>query len=225
MVVIGEIAAAPAFTVRQEANAVTAAEVMRDASVGDVIVVGDDGRLTGIVTDRDLAVRVIAAGRDPETVVIADVCTPDPITIGIMATPKEAEDLMRAHLIHRLPVVDDDRRPMGLLALEDLAATTYVDDDEVVAVFRSIARAYQLRSAPQGALAQNHPCRLAHASSAPDMTSMTTSTATRWGTSVDPFTMMFMPYTDASAVTGKVTTATTARRSAAIVIFVSVRAR
>jgi hypothetical protein len=54
---------------------------------------------------------------------------------------------MRLHLVHRLPVVDDHGRPIGLLSLEDLAASGHIDDHELRDVMKSIARAYQLRSA------------------------------------------------------------------------------
>lgn len=147
MAVVGDIAATPPFTVRLDANTVTAAEVMRDKEVGDVMVVDDHGRLAGMLTDRDLAVRVIAARRDPAATLVKEVCTPDPVSIGALVGLEEGERLLREHLVHRLPVVDADGRPIGLLSLEDLAASSYVDDHELRAIFKSIARAYQLRSA------------------------------------------------------------------------------
>src|SRR4029450_10052713 len=70
----------------------------------------------------------------------------------------------------------------------------------------------------------NHPCRLAQRNRMVEMAIMAASTTARWGKSVRSFTMMFIPYTDDSAVIGKVSTAIRARRSAAIVTLVSVRA-
>jgi CBS domain-containing protein len=147
MAVVGDIAAYPPFTVERDASAVSAARVMRDDEVGDVMVVDSDGRLVGMLTDRDVAVRVVAAGRDPETTKVGEVCTLDPISVRGLAPLEDAEELLRAHLIHRLPVVDADGRPLGLVSLEDLAVTSYVDDHELRDLVKAVARAYQLRSA------------------------------------------------------------------------------
>jgi CBS domain-containing protein len=146
MAVVGDIAAYPAFTIKQDASAVAAARVMRDEEVGDVMVVDSDGRLVGMLTDRDVAVRVVAADRDPATTTVAEVCTPDPISIRGVAPLEEAEHLLRTHLIHRLPVVDADGRPIGMVSLEDLAVTSYVEDHELRDLVKAIARSYQLRS-------------------------------------------------------------------------------
>jgi CBS domain-containing protein len=105
-----------------------------------------EDKVVGVVTDRDLAVRVIAAHRDPEVTKIEEVMTPDPITVAALDPVEEAERLMRQHLVHRLPVVDRDRKPLGVVSLEDLAASGYIADSELRSVMKSIARAYQLRS-------------------------------------------------------------------------------
>jgi CBS domain-containing protein len=147
MAVVGDIAAYPPFTVNRDASARAAAQVMRDDEIGDVMVVDGEGRLVGMLTDRDVAVRVVAAGRDPETTSVAEVCTPDPISVRGVAPLEDAEDLLRSHLVHRLPVVDADGRPIGLVSLEDLAVTSYIEDHDLRELVKSIARAYQLRSA------------------------------------------------------------------------------
>jgi CBS domain-containing protein len=146
MALAGEVGAYPAFTVSRDATVVRAAEEMRDKEIGDVIVVDVEDKVVGVVTDRDLAVRVIAAHRDPEVTKIEEVMTPDPITVAALDPVEEAERLMRQHLVHRLPVVDRDRKPLGVVSLEDLAASGYIADSELRSVMKSIARAYQLRS-------------------------------------------------------------------------------
>ena len=70
----------------------------------------------------------------------------------------------------------------------------------------------------------NHPCRLAQRNKMAEIAIIAATTTARWGKSVRSLTMMFIPYTDYSAVIGKVSTAMRARRSAAIVTLVSVRA-
>jgi CBS domain-containing protein len=146
MALAGEVGAYPAFTVSRDATVVRAAEEMRDKEIGDVIVVDVEDKVVGVVTDRDLAVRVIAAHRDPEVTKVEEVMTPDPITVAALDPVEEAERLMRQHLVHRLPVVDRDRKPLGVISLEDLAASGYIADSELRSVMKSIARAYQLRS-------------------------------------------------------------------------------
>jgi CBS domain-containing protein len=95
-----------------------AAEAMRRADIGNVIVVEND-RVTGIVTDRDIAVRAVAEGRSATTKV-RDVMTQAPVTIAPNASVKEAIDLMHQHDIRRLPVVEDGR-PVGVVALADVS--------------------------------------------------------------------------------------------------------
>ena len=146
MTLVGDVSAYPAFTVPRHANIVTAAQTIRDKEVGDVIVVDTEGKIVGIITDRDLAVRVIAVGRDPASTKADEVMTPEPITVEALAPVEEAERLMRERLVRRLPVIDPDNRPLGLLSLEDLAASSYIGDRELRDVMKSIARAYQLRS-------------------------------------------------------------------------------
>lgn len=147
MVVAGEIAAAPAFTVSLHDSVVDAAKVMRDKGIGDVIVVDDHSLVVGMLTDRDVTVRVVADHRDPEQTEVAAVCTRNPVTVEVTAGVEKAEQLMRAHLIHRLPVVDRAGHPLGMLSLEDLAASGYIDDHELREVLKTIARAYWRRSA------------------------------------------------------------------------------
>jgi len=96
-----------------------AAEVMRDNGIGDVLVVSD-GTLRGIVTDRDIVVRALADGREPEATAVGDVCSPELATVDAKADVGKAADLMRQHAIRRLPVIDDDQ-VVGIVSLGDLA--------------------------------------------------------------------------------------------------------
>jgi CBS domain-containing protein len=147
MAVAGELAASPPFTAHLGDSVTAAAKTMRDKHIGDVIVVDDEGRVAGMLTDRDVAVRVVAQDLHPGRTTVGEVCTPDPVTIDGLAGVEEAEQLMHDHLVHRLPVVDDSRRPLGMLSLEDLAASGYIDDGELRKALKTIARAYWCRSA------------------------------------------------------------------------------
>jgi len=107
-------------TVRATEPVRQAAEAMRDHDIGDVVVV-DDGRVSGVVTDRDLAVRVLAGRMDPSTTVVADVCTPNVVAAQPDTTIEEAVEAMRDWAVRRLPVVDGDGRPLGVVSIGDLA--------------------------------------------------------------------------------------------------------
>ncbi len=95
-----------------------AAVIMRDEDTGAVPVV-EDGRVVGMITDRDIVIRAIADG-DYEAS-IDDIVTDDVVTASPDMTTAEAADLMSEHQIRRLPIVDDDGNLCGIVSLGDLA--------------------------------------------------------------------------------------------------------
>ncbi len=95
-----------------------AAQLMRDRSIGDVLVTRD-GRLEGIVTDRDIVVRCIADGMSADSSV-EQACSSDLTTVSPDSDIARAIDLMSEQALRRLPVVEDGR-PVGILSLGDLA--------------------------------------------------------------------------------------------------------
>ena len=106
-------------TIEASEQVVEAARRMRDADAGDVIVV-DDGRVVGIVTDRDLTIRVLAEGKGPSARV-GDVCSGDGlVTVGPDTSVAQAVNLMRNRAVRRLPVVENDRA-VGVVSIGDLA--------------------------------------------------------------------------------------------------------
>jgi CBS domain-containing protein len=118
---IRQVMTAAPETVELDTPIRDAAALMERADIGNVIVV-HDGQVEGIVTDRDIAVRVVAAGRDPVTAAVSDIMTAFPATIAPMASVHEAIELMREHEVRRLPVVEAGR-PIGVVALADLSSS------------------------------------------------------------------------------------------------------
>src|SRR3954449_9522128 len=98
---------------------VDAARVMNESDIGDVIVV-DGEEIRCIVTDRDIVVRAIAEGRDPQSTSVGDVCTQSLETIEPGASVDDALKKMRDADIRRLPVVQDGR-PVGIISVGGLA--------------------------------------------------------------------------------------------------------
>ena len=97
-----------------------AAEKMDALDVGSLPVC-DGERLIGVVTDRDLAVRAVASGRDPNRTAVIEAMTPELVYALEEQGIDDAVELMREHEIRRLPIVDERRRLVGIVALADLA--------------------------------------------------------------------------------------------------------
>lgn len=104
-------------------TAVAAASKMRDHNVGFLPVCSSDRKLLGVLTDRDLTLRVIAEERPLHTAV-QDVMSVDPVVCPASAELELAEGLMRAHRKERMPCVDEDGRLVGVLSLADVARYT-----------------------------------------------------------------------------------------------------
>ena len=116
---IREIMTADPRTVEPSATLTEAARAMRDDDVGAVLVV-DGGTLAGIVTDRDIAVRAVADGADPESTRVSDVCSTDVATLTVDQTVDDAIRLVREQDVRRIPVLQDGR-PAGIVTIGDLA--------------------------------------------------------------------------------------------------------
>ena len=97
-----------------------AAKMMRDEDVGIAPIVEGD-RLVGVLTDRDIAVRVVAEGLDPEKVKVSEVASRDVVTLDPQQDLDEALRLMARHQVRRLPVVEEDGRLVGVVAQADVA--------------------------------------------------------------------------------------------------------
>lgn len=117
---VREVMSAAPETVTPETTLADAAKVMDRVDIGDVLIVDGTGQLRGIVTDRDIAIRAVAEGRDPNTTPVEEIMTPTVETISSSATVREAIETMRRHDIRRLPVVDGGS-PIGVVSLGDLA--------------------------------------------------------------------------------------------------------
>ena len=114
-----------------------AARKMRDLDVGALPICGEDDRLAGMITDRDIAVRCVAEGADPSTRVdtIAD---GKPVTIGADDSVDEALETMISHGVRRLPVIDGHRL-VGMVSQADIARQA--DDKQVARLVEAISSA------------------------------------------------------------------------------------
>ena len=117
------------ITLDREASLAEAARLMRDRGIGDVIVVdGEDAE--GIVTDRDIVIRGVAEGADPETTRLGQVVSAELVSVAPDDPVERAIQLMREKAVRRLPVLEGGK-PVGVLSLGDLAVAR--DGDSVLA--------------------------------------------------------------------------------------------
>lgn len=117
---IRDIMTADPRSVRSGASVIEAARVMRDEDVGIVPVVDGD-LLVATVTDRDIALRVVAEGRDPESTMVETIASRELVTIDPQQNLDEALRLMARHQVRRLPVVEEDGKLVGIVAQADVA--------------------------------------------------------------------------------------------------------
>jgi CBS domain-containing protein len=104
------------------ASVLDAARLMRENDIGDVVVLEDE-RVCGIVTDRDIVVRVLSEGTDPAGVKVGDICSRELTTIAPTASLDDAVRLIREKAIRRLPVVGQGGEVVGIVTIGDLAVT------------------------------------------------------------------------------------------------------
>ncbi|WP_328441877.1 CBS domain-containing protein [Streptomyces sp. NBC_00444] len=116
---VRDIMTSTPVTVEPLTSVTAVARLMRDQDIGDVLVT-EEGRLRGIVSDRDLVVRALAEGEDPEHTTVAQVCSGDVFSVGPDDDIDRVAELMREHAVRRIPVVADEQ-PVGIVTLGDLA--------------------------------------------------------------------------------------------------------
>jgi CBS domain-containing protein len=116
---IREVMTPNPVTIPADMSAADAARLMRDRDIGDVLVMDQD-RVMGIITDRDIVVRAVATGQDPANVKAGDICSKELHTVEHTATVEEVIKLMREKAVRRVPVMDGVC-PVGIVAIGDLA--------------------------------------------------------------------------------------------------------
>ena len=117
---ISEVMTPDPRTLKATASAREAAQVMKDADVGPVIVLDDNDQVCGIVTDRDIAIRVVAEGMDPASTALDRICSHDMTALSPGDDAQQAARTMREKAIRRMPVVDNGK-PVGIVSIGDLA--------------------------------------------------------------------------------------------------------
>jgi len=105
--------------VNRRATLVAAAGRMRDEKIG-VLPVVDRGHLVGMITDRDLAIRALAEGLDPRLTMVEAIMTPKVVSCPEDKPAQDLAALMKFHGVHRLVVINDKGKPVGIVSIDDL---------------------------------------------------------------------------------------------------------
>jgi signal-transduction protein with cAMP-binding, CBS, and nucleotidyltransferase domain len=139
---VSELMRTPAVMCGPSATIGDVARLMRDRNVGSVLVMDGIGYLAGIVTDRDVAVRGAAEGRSAE-VEVDQIMSRDVATVLVHADVSDAAAIMAKRRVRRLPVVDEDDTPHGVVAFDDLVRHLGHETDSLVdTVVRQAASVY-----------------------------------------------------------------------------------
>lgn len=118
------------ISVQRDASVLDAIKLMADKGIGALVVV-DDGELTGIVTERDYARKVIIKGRASDSTPVADIMTVDVITASSQQTVNECMEMMTARKCRHLPVVDEGEL-VGIISIGDLVQAIIADQQEEI---------------------------------------------------------------------------------------------
>jgi len=131
----------PVLKISPEKNTWEACQVLKENNVG-CLIVENDGKLCGILTDRDIALKVTGEQKEPRTTKVAEVMTPDPVRISIDKDLQHLTSLMHAFHVRRVPVVDGNDTTLGIITLDDLIA---LFGDEMSEIGKAISEEF-----PQG---------------------------------------------------------------------------
>ena len=113
------------------ATTLQAAQLMTEHRIGSLVVI-DQGRVAGIITERDILNRVVAERRDPAQTTVADTMTAE-VACCSLATPlEEAKSAMKNRRVRHLPVLDGDERLLGVISIGDLNAYETADHEQTI---------------------------------------------------------------------------------------------
>ena len=131
----------PLVRIAPDTNVVEACRLMDQNNVG-CLVAEKEGKLCGIITDRDVALRVVGARKDPQTTLVKEVMTPDPIRISVDKDVRQLTALMHAYHVRRVPIVNGFDTTLGIVTFDDLIAQL---GDEMSEIGKAISEEF-----PQG---------------------------------------------------------------------------
>jgi CBS domain-containing protein len=133
-----DVMSADCECIGENESVLDAARKMAELDVGALPICGEDDRLKGMVTDRDVVVKVLAKGKDPGSTTAGQLGEGKPVTIGADDSIEDAIETMKEHRVRRLPVIDGQRL-VGIVSQGDLAK--HADEEQVGELVEVISEA------------------------------------------------------------------------------------
>lgn len=109
----------PVVTISPDQPVIEACQLLREKNVGCLVAV-ENGKLSGILTDRDIALQVTGGNKDPQKTKVREVMTANPVHIPVERTLHDLTSLMHTHHVRRVPIVGEGGAVVGLVTLDDL---------------------------------------------------------------------------------------------------------
>ncbi len=139
---VGDICNRNMVTIAARESVVDAALLMRKAHVGLLVVTepmagGNDAKVLGVLTDRDIVTAVIAKAADPNVLTVGDIMTPNPVMASDMHSLRHGLRLMREAGVRRMPVLGNRDQLVGVLSLDDVLEALATELDDVSHTIRS----------------------------------------------------------------------------------------
>lgn len=133
-----DVMTSPCECIGESKTVADAAKKLSELGVGSMPICGDDDRLKGMLTDRDIVVRVVAEGRDPAEVKVSELAQGKPVTVGADDSIEEVLSVMSENKIRRLPVIDGHDL-VGIVSQADIA--TDLGESETANLVEAISAA------------------------------------------------------------------------------------
>jgi CBS domain-containing protein len=137
----------PVVTVSPRNNILEACRLLEKHNIG-CLVAQEDGRISGILTDRDIALKVTGGRKDPQMTKVGEIMSQNPVRIAVDKNIHELTSLMHAHHVRRVPIVDGGDKALGIVTMDDLIALLA---DEMLDLGKTVSEGAQ-REAAQAAL-------------------------------------------------------------------------
>lgn len=134
----------PVIKITPEKNILAACQLLKEYNVG-CLIVESDGKLCGILTDRDIAIKVTGAQREPQHTTVAEVMTRDPVRVSVDKDLHHLTSLMHAYHVRRVPIVDGFDTTLGIVTLDDLIA---LFSDEMSELGKTVAEEFPQQKVP-----------------------------------------------------------------------------
>ena len=150
---VKDLMTSPAMTCRADARLNDVARVMWECDCGSVPIVDQDGRLKGILTDRDVCMAAYTQGKPLQEIPVDTAMTEQVLVCHVDDSLETAEQLMREGQVRRIPVIDNDGRPRGILSMNDVTRAAAEErratiDREVVQTLAAVGEPRNQRARP-----------------------------------------------------------------------------